>query len=270
MSAAGGAIDSGEVMVAQGLRVRLGDAEVLHDVSVSMAPGRWTAIVGPNGAGKTTLLRALAHVLPARHVLAGGVRLQGRDIATCPRRERARVLGWLGQNEEAGADLLAYDVAMLGRLPHQSWLSVPTAEDASIVEHAMRLAHCWEWRHRTLGNLSGGERQRVLLARALAVQARVMLMDEPLANLDAPHQADWLGIVRQLAQDGCTVVSVLHELGMALQADEIVVMRAGRIVHQGASGDAATREAMVEVFDGRIGIHEVAGQWAVVPVVARA
>lgn len=269
MSTPGGAMESGEVIAAHGLRVRLGNVDVLHDVSVSMAPGRWTAIVGPNGAGKTTLLRALADVLPARHVLAGGVRLQGRDIAVWPRRDRARVLGWLGQNEEAGADLLAHDVAMLGRLPHQSWLSAPAAEDARIVEHAMRLAHCWEWRDRPLGSLSGGERQRVLLARALAVQARVLLMDEPLANLDAPHQADWLGIVRKLARDGCTAVSVLHELGMALQADEIVVMRAGRVVHHGASNDAATREAMVDVFDGRIGIHEVAGQWAVVPVVAR-
>ncbi len=256
-------------LTVQGLRVRLGDADVLHDVNLSIVKGRWTAIVGPNGAGKTTLLRALAHVLPGRHVLAGQVQLLGRDMGSWTRRDRARVLGWLGQNEEAGADLLAHDVAMLGRLPHQSWLSAPSAEDAAIVERAMRLAHCWEWRARPLGSLSGGERQRVLLARALAVRATVMLMDEPLANLDAPHQADWLGIVRQLAQDGSAVVSVLHELGMALQADELVVMREGRIVHHGASADAATRAAMVDVFDGRIGIHEVAGQWAVVPVVAR-
>ena len=113
----------------------------------------------------------------------------------------------------------------------------------------------WDWRSRSLGQLSGGERQRVLLARALAVQAQVLLMDEPLANLDPPHQADWLVVVRQLVAAGTTVVSVLHELSMALHADELVIMSAGRISHQGLCADAATHRALEAVFDNRIAIR---------------
>jgi len=136
-----------------------------------------------------------------------------------PAKQRAQQLSWLGQNEASADDLTAYDVAMLGRLPHQPWLAPASAADHAAVEKALRSTHAWDWRGRALGQLSGGERQRVLLARALAVEAEVLLMDEPLANLDPPHQADWLCVVRSLIEQGCTVVSVLHELSMALQAD---------------------------------------------------
>jgi iron complex transport system ATP-binding protein len=116
-----------------------------------------------------------------------------------------------------------------------------------------------------LGQLSGGERQRVLLARALAVQAQVLLMDEPLANLDPPHQADWLGIVRALVEQGVTVVSVLHEVSMALHADAVVVMADGRVLHHGPCGDATTHQALCQVFDQRVAIHAIEGQWVALP-----
>jgi ABC-type cobalamin/Fe3+-siderophores transport system ATPase subunit len=134
----------------------------------------------------------------------------------------------------------------------------------------MRQTQCWDWRGRTLASLSGGERQRVLLARALAVQAPVLLMDEPLANLDPPHQSDWLRIVRDHVAGGGTVVSVLHELTMALHADDMVILAAGRVVHQGACGDAATHRALADVFDGRVAVHALAGQWVALPQAERA
>ena len=126
---------------------------------------------------------------------------------------------------------------------------------------ALRSTHAWDWRERSLGELSGGERQRVLLARALAVQAAVLLMDEPLANLDPPHQADWLALVRGLVAQGTTVVSVLHEISMALHADAMVVMAAGRVTHHGACDDVATHAALQHVFDNRIAVHRLSGQW---------
>jgi iron complex transport system ATP-binding protein len=245
-----------------GIRARLGQTEVLRGMDMALPAARWTSIVGPNGAGKSTLLKVLAGLLPYQ----GEVSLLEQPLASMPRRLRARQLAWLGQSEVSGDDLTVWDVAMLGRLPHQGWLGAPSAADHAAVQQALKATQAWDWRARTLGQLSGGERQRVLLARALAVQAQVLLMDEPLANLDPPHQADWLGLVRSLVIQGCTVVSVLHEISMALQADEMLVVAQGRVTHQGACADAATHRAVEAVFEGRIAIHALGAQWVALPI----
>ena len=251
---------------ARGLHASLGRVEVLHGIDLQLPAARWTSVVGPNGAGKSTLLRVLAGLLPH----AGEVELHGQALAVLAPRARARRLAWLGQGEGAAADLPVYDVAMLGRLPHQAWLAPPTAADRAAVEQALRSTHAWEWRARPLGELSGGERQRVLLARALAVQAEVMLMDEPLANLDPPHQADWLALVRNLVAQGRTVVSVLHELSLALHADEMVIMAGGRIVHHGGCAEPSTHRALEAVFQGRIAVFAIEKQWVALPRAAPA
>ena len=219
---------------AVGVSASLGGVEVLHGVNLALPAARWTCIVGPNGAGKSTLLKVLAGLLPH----TGEVRLLGQPLLALASRQRARQLAWLGQNEGSAEDLSAWDVAMLGRLPHQAWLAAPSAADHTAVEQALRATQAWEWRGRPLSQLSGGERQRVLLARALAVQAQVLLMDEPLANLDPPHQADWLRLVREQVAAGQTVISVLHEISLALQADELVILAQGRVAWQGARADA--------------------------------
>lgn len=245
---------------ARGLGARLGSAQVLHSIDLALASARWSSIVGPNGAGKSTLLKALAGLLPH----SGEVRLFGQPLAAMSGRARARRLSWLAQGGagEGGADdLLVYDVAMLGRLPHQRWLAAPGDADRAAVECALRRTQAWEWRDRPLGQLSGGERQRVLLARALAVEADVLLMDEPLANLDPPHQADWMRTARELAAQGRTVVSVLHELTAALAADDMVVMAQGRVLHHGPCGDGATHRALEAVFDRRVAVHRMQGRW---------
>ncbi|QOF81314.1 ABC transporter ATP-binding protein [Variovorax sp. 38R] len=250
---------------AHGLSATLGSVEVLHSIDLSLAAGRWTSIVGPNGAGKSTLLKALAGLLAHR----GEVRLFGDAQAAVPARVRARRLSWLGQSgtgEGSADDLMVYDVAMLGRLPHQRWLAAPSEGDRDAVERALRSTQAWDWRDRPLGQLSGGERQRVLLARALAVEAELLLMDEPLANLDPPHQADWMKTARELVAQGRTVVSVLHELPMALAADELVVMNRGRVTHHGACSDPVTHAALEQVFDHRIRVHRVADQWIALPL----
>jgi iron complex transport system ATP-binding protein len=234
---------------------------VLRDISVDLAAGKWTSIVGPNGAGKSTFLQCLIGVQPCDgHVSLRGQRL--RDMAS---RERAKHLSWLGQNESSANDLRVWDVVMLGRLPHQAWLASPSQQDHAAVERALRLMQAWDWRERSLGQLSGGERQRVLLARALAVQAQVLLMDEPLVNLDPPHQADWLALMRDLVAEGKTVVSVLHELSYALQADALLILDQGRVFHHGSCSDASTHRALEAVFDHRISVHALQGRWVVLP-----
>ncbi|MDP4622506.1 MAG: ABC transporter ATP-binding protein [Hydrogenophaga sp.] len=246
---------------AQGLCVRLGDRWALDGVDVSIAAGRWTCVVGPNGAGKSTLLKALVGLVPHD----GRVWWQGQDREQLSRRARAQQLSWLGQGESTTLDLRVWDVVMLGRLPHQPWLGAPSSTDAQMCEAALKATQAWEWRERTLGELSGGERQRVLLARAMSANAPTMLMDEPLANLDPPHQVDWLEQVHCLRAQGTTVLSVLHEIGMALHADQIIVMAHGRVAHHGACADEATHRAIEAVFDQRIRIVALQDQWVVLP-----
>ena len=245
--------------------VRLSGRDILGAIAVQVPTGRWTAIVGPNGAGKSTLLRTLAGLQP----FDGQIHLQGRALQVWPAKERARALSWLGQAETGAEDLRALDVVMLGRLPHQPWLAPPSEADHAAVQQAMRATQCWDWCDRLMGRLSGGERQRVLLARALAVQAPTLLMDEPLAHLDPPHQADWLDIVRAECGRGATVLSVLHELNMALQADELIVMAQGRVVHQGPTGEPAAHRALSEVFEQRVRLSQVDGHWVALPCAAR-
>ncbi len=249
---------------ARALQVRLGDRQVLGGLDLSLPAGRWTAIVGPNGAGKSTLLRALAGLECGPHV-RGDLALLGRPLRQWRARERARRLAWLGQNQPVSGDMRVYDVVMLGRLPHQGWLAPPGASDHAAVQQALRQTQGWAWRERSVGSLSGGERQRVLLARALAVQAQVLLMDEPLANLDPPHQADWLECVQALAAEGRTVVSVLHEISMALQAQELVILDEGRVAHQGPCADPATHAALEAVFEHRLRIRCLDGHWLALP-----
>lgn len=248
---------------AESITVNAKNRCILNRVDTAIFAGQWTAIVGPNGAGKSTLLRALAGLQP---LAQGQVQLLGQPLAQWPRKAQARQLAWLGQGEAAPADLSSYDVAMLGRLPHQNWLAAPSAADHAAVAQALQATQAWDWRDRPLGELSGGERQRVLLARALATQAPVLLMDEPLANLDPPHQSDWMATVRRHAAQGGTVVSVLHELGVALQSDCLIILQAGQLVHHGPSDDAVTHAALEAVFDQRIRVCAVQGQWVALPV----
>ena len=248
---------------AESISVNAKNRCILNRVDTAIFAGQWTAIVGPNGAGKSTLLRALAGLQP---LAQGQVQLLGQPLAQWPRKAQARQLAWLGQGEAAPADLSSYDVAMLGRLPHQNWLAAPSAADHAAVAQALQATQAWDWRDRPLGELSGGERQRVLLARALATQAPVLLMDEPLANLDPPHQSDWMATVRRHAAQGGTVVSVLHELGVALQSDCLIILQAGQLVHHGPSDDAVTHAALEAVFDQRIRVCAAQGQWVALPV----
>ena len=207
------------------------------------------------------MLKVLAGLMP----FSGGVELLGQPMQDLPAKQRAKQLSWLGQNEASADDLTAYDVTMLGRLPHQPWLAPASAADHLAVEKALRSTQAWDWRGRALGQLSGGERQRVLLARALAVEAEVLLMDEPLANLDPPHHTDWLLTAKALVASGKTVISVLHEVSFALHADEVVVMSNGQVTHQGKCIDAVSHRAIEAVFDQRIAIHNLAGQWVALP-----
>ena len=245
---------------AENLSVALGGTTVLHGVTMALQPG-WTAVVGPNGAGKSTLLRALAGLLPRQ---GGQVWLQGRPLNAWRARERARQIAWLAQQGDAHGDLTVRELVQLGRLPHLGLFGTPGPEDERQVDAAMQATECAAWHQRRLQQLSGGERQRCLLARALAVGAPVLLLDEPTTHLDPPHQVAVVRLLQALSRQGA-VVSVLHDLPLALQADRVVLMRRGRVVANGAHDDPALHAALCEVFDQAIHIQRIGERFIALP-----
>jgi iron complex transport system ATP-binding protein len=255
------------LLSAHHIGARLGITPVLHDVSCQFRRGEWTAMVGPNGAGKSTLLRVLAGLLAPS---AGQVQLVDKPLSAWSARERGQRLAWLSQHGESADEQTVRDVVRLGRLPHLGLLGTPDAQDEAIVERAMVQTECSVWSQRRMRALSGGERQRALLARALAVQAPVLLLDEPTTHLDPPHQVSLVRLLQKLAHDdGLAVVSVLHDLSLALQADRLLVMAAGRVQAEGPCADAQVRRALIDVFDGAVRIERVGqglgAQWVAVP-----
>jgi iron complex transport system ATP-binding protein len=244
------------------LHVSIDKMQVLHSMDLSIEAGRWTCVVGPNGAGKSTLLKALAGLIAS----TGQLHIQGRALIEMSDKDRAKCMAWLGQQESGSEDLSVRDVLMLGRLPHQSLWTGASAQDQSIVQawiDRLQLAHLQD---RSLLQLSGGERQRVLLGRALAVQAPILLMDEPIANADIPHQSDWLQTVKQLTQQQTTVVSVLHDLNLAMRADQVVLVHQGRLVIQASPEDPLLHQALTDVFERRMLIHKVTDHWVVLAI----
>ena len=242
------------VIQAEELSLLLGGRRVVDRVSAVMAAGQWIAIVGPNGAGKSSLLSLLAGL---RRPQAGQVRLRGRPLSGWAAGERARQIAWMAQQGEAEGEIAARAVVRLGRLPHHGLLGAPGPADEAAVDAAMAETECSAFARRRLSELSGGERQRVLLARALAVQAPVLLLDEPTAHLDAPHQRALLRSVAQRAQAGAAVAVVLHDLTLALAADRVWLMNRGRLVADASPADPALHVALVSVFQHAIAIERL-------------
>lgn len=242
------------------MSVAYGDRLVLDRLSLDLLAGAWTAVVGPNGCGKSTLLRACAGLVVPR---SGSVWLHGQPLERWPRRERARRLAWLAQGAPV-ADLTAAECVALGRFAHTGWLASRAAADEEAIGRAMNATGTQAWAHRRLSTLSGGERQRVYLARTLAVEADVLLLDEPTTHLDPPHQEEVARLLRaQSRERGIAVVSAIHELSLALSADRIVVLGEQGLVGHGTVAEALAGEWLSQAFRTAVDIvvHEGVHLW---------
>ncbi len=242
----------------------------LDGVTLHVASGEMVGTVGPNGSGKTTLLRALDALLQPGQ---GTVLLDGRDLSTLTRRGVAAIIGVVPQHSAAGFGFTAQEIVAMGRAPHLHPLTGERAADLVVVRHAMERTDTWSLRSRPLDSLSGGERQRVLLARALAQVPRILLLDEPTAHLDLRYQLEMMDLIRSLADDGLAIVAALHDLNLAAQfCDRLILLDRGRIAAAGTPADVLTPELLKAVYGAEVLVepHPVTGRPHVVPLGAAA
>ena len=248
------------------LRAGYGSHQVLRGVTLDCAAGELLAVVGPNGCGKTTLLRAISGIIPIR---GGDVSIAGEGLPGLRPAALARLVAVVPQNAAMPARYTAFQIAMLGRTPHLRLLQSEGARDAAIVREAMERTHCWDLRDRYVDELSGGERQRVVIARALAQQPRLLLLDEPTSHLDIAHQVEVFALIRELCHErGIAAVAVVHDLTLAATyADRVAVMDRGAVRACGDPAEIVDAPLIEAVYGVRVRVvrHPSSGRPIVVP-----
>jgi iron complex transport system ATP-binding protein len=239
----------------QHITVSYGERRILDDLDLSFGEGRITAVMGPNGCGKTTLLRLVDGLLEPS---AGRVLIDGMAVQDYPARQLAQKLAFVRQHQRTDFEFSAFETVLMGRNPYQHRLQNESQEDWDIVERCMKQTGTWHLRLAKPAQMSGGELQRVMIARALAQQTPVLLMDEPVSNLDIAHQIEVMRLLRDAS--GKTVLIVLHDLNLALRfCDDLLLLHDSRYVYHGPVAGGLTPENIQAVYgvearmaDGRI------------------
>jgi iron complex transport system ATP-binding protein len=243
------------ILEARQLTVHIGGRKVLSEVSLAVKKGEILGLLGPNGAGKTTLLKSMAGLLDVSGCFLGGL-----PVEAIPSSERAKRMAYLPQSCDSHWPMMVSDVVALGRLPHRDGHGRLREQDVRAVRDALAEVGAHSLAERRMNELSGGERARVLLARALAVEAAVLLADEPAAFLDAGHQLTVLQLLRRRADAGDAVVVVLHDLSAASRfCDRVAVLASGRVAADGSPANVLNDDFLARVFGIRVARGEREG-----------
>jgi iron complex transport system ATP-binding protein len=243
--------------------VELGGRAVVDGADLAVPEGEWLALIGPNGAGKTTLLRAIARLVP----FAGSISLAGKTTTSMTRGELSRLVAVVPQEPSTPPWMTVGEYVLLGRTPHLGALGKEGRRDRETAAGALERLDLRGYGDRPLGTLSGGEKQRAVVARALAQEARIVLLDEPTAALDIGHQQQALELLDALrAESDLTLVAAMHDLTLAAQyAERMVLLDGGRIVADGPPDEVLTEEAVATVYGASVDVVDVDGRLAVVP-----
>lgn len=242
------------ILEVQQVSFSYGKRRVLDGISFRLEPGETVGVVGPNGSGKTTLVKVLSRVLtPA----GGKVLLDGTNIRAMGRSQLARLMAVVPQSPSLPDAFSVLELVLMGRTPHLGFLQGERLSDLTAARRAMEMTDTWEMADRRIGELSGGERQRVVLARALAQEPSLLLLDEPTAHLDIAHQIDMLDLVRGLsARQKLSVLAIFHDLSLAAQyCDRLIMMSQGRIYGEGSPAEVVTERAIREVYRAEVYVH---------------
>lgn len=240
-------------IAARAVDVEIDATRLLNSVSVEGRTGEVVGLIGPNGAGKTTLLRVLAGLTRAS---GGDAWIDGQDLGRLGATAVARSIGYVPQVAPDTHAFLSREIVMMGRYPHIGRLGIERASDHVVVASAMDATETTPFENRALYTLSGGERQRVFLARAYAQQPRVLLLDEPTANLDVRHQMRTMSLIRSTADQGISVIAAVHDLALAARyCDRLVLLVQGSVVAEGSPEEVLTPFNIESVYGVRAGVY---------------
>ena len=245
--------EASKTLRAEDLSFRVEATSLLDRVRLHADQGQMVGLIGPNGAGKSTFLRAIAGVVRPQE---GMVLLEGVDLDSMPSKEVAARLALVPQLAPQTHGFTARELVLMGRYPHLGRFQIEGPADEQIARDAMELTETEEFAERTLDTLSGGERQRVFVSRALAQQPRVLLLDEPTANLDVLHKLRVLDLVRRLVDEGLTAVAAIHDLSMAARyCDRLILLSAGRILAEGSPEEVLVPDVIESAFGVRSAVY---------------
>jgi iron complex transport system ATP-binding protein len=249
-----------------GVTFGYGAEPVLRDVACRVAPGEFVGVIGPNGSGKSTLLKLMSGYLrPWR----GRVTIEGQAAERMSRAALGRVVAVVPQDTAVTLPFSVMEMVLLGRTPHGSGFAFEDERDLAAARRAMERTATWSLAHRRVTELSGGERQRVILARALAQEPRILLLDEPAAFLDIRHEVEMYDLLRDLQRGGMTVVSVLHDLNIAaLYCDRLILLANGTVAGNGTPGEVITYATITAVYGTEVyvALNDVTGAINVLPL----
>lgn len=251
----------------QDISVRYGTRLVIQGVTFDLCDGKIITLLGPNGAGKTTLIRSLNRTVPISN---GEIELGGRNINGLSRREIAQNVAVVAQENETKFPVTVLEYVLAGRFANGSAFGWESESDITVAKNALEECDLSEFAHRLMNELSGGERQRVLLSRAIATNARILLLDEPTANLDLAHQAMMFRLVQERCQ-GCnaSAIVITHDLNLAAEfADDVMLLKNGEVFSFGKPEDVLTGSYLKEVYNVQVLLDEnpVSGKVRVTPV----